>query len=303
MNPLVLYFASGESLYPGAALLLMTVATSPYLKRRWLMWLRSFATWLALGLIVMACPPFAWIIDVVFAAAFWLWLIAWNRTAPTLAWSKLQIVSAPLLLVLLLTLPIVELSYRRMPVICGQASDHLVVIGDSISSGLGPRGAPWPVVMQHITGVEIRNLSMPGATMTDGLAMADRVYPEDHLILIELGGNDLIAGEPSDTFARALDGVLAKLAAPGRTVVMFELPLLPQRVAYGQIQRRLAAKYGVALIPKRYFTRVIAGRDATLDGLHLTEVGTHRMASLVAQILLPLLKTKPAASTTPARHP
>jgi len=36
-------------------------------------------------------------------------------------------------------------------------------------------------------------------------------------------------------------------------VVMFELPLFPHMIAYGRIQRGLAAKYEVWLIPKRFF--------------------------------------------------
>ncbi len=126
--------------------------------------------------------------------------------------------------------------------------------------------------------------------MSDGWSMAEKVTDEDHLILIELGGNDLIAGESSASFARALDTVLARLATPGRTLVMFELPLLPDRIAYGQVQRRLCSKYGVWLIPKRFLTGVIADQDATSDGLHLTEVGTRRMEAVVSRILLPVLK-------------
>jgi lysophospholipase L1-like esterase len=71
---------------------------------------------------------------------------------------------------------------------------------------------------------------------------------------------------------------------------MFELPLLPHKIAYGQIQRRLATKYGVRLIPKRYFVGVIRGADATSDGLHLTNAGAHRMAALVARALSSVLK-------------
>ena len=121
--------------------------------------------------------------------------------------------------------------------------------------------------------------------------------------MIELGGNDLIAGVPSDVFERGLEVVLARLAAPRRTVVMFELPLLPNRIRYGQIQRRLAAKYRVSLVPKRYFTTVIAGQDATSDGLHLTDVGARRMATVVTQILWPVLKTTHDSPTNPATRP
>lgn len=205
------------------------------------------------------------------------------------------------LLVLLLTLPVVEFLHRRMPLIEGVASEHLVVIGDFISSGLNSRVTPWPLVMQQVTGVAVKNLSQPGATMTDGLAMVDQVTTKDHLILIELGGNDLLAGEPSDAFARELEEVLAKLVARGRMILMFELPLLPDRISYGRIQRRLATKYGVSLIPKRYLVSVIRGPDATSDGLHLTDVGAHRMASLVMSILSPVLKT--GSPRPPATHP
>jgi len=66
---------------------------------------------------------------------------------------------------------------------------------------------------------------------------------------------------------------------------MFELPLLPQMIPYGQAQRQLAKKYGVVLIPKRFLAGVLAGADATSDGLHLTEIGARRMAFLVARVL------------------
>jgi lysophospholipase L1-like esterase len=302
VNPMLLYFASGESLYSGAALLLVTVAISPHLTHRRPLRLRNIVTWLALAMIVMACPPFSWIIDAMFGVVFFLWFVAWNKT-PERSWTGFRVATMAVLLVVLPALAAMELRHRRMPAVEGEPSDHLVVIGDSISAGLDARVAPWPVIMERATGVQVRNLSRPGATMTDGLALADGVTHDDHLILIELGGNDLIAGGPSDVFARGLEALLAKLAASGRTVVMFELPLLPFRIAYGQIQRRLAAKYGVPLIPKRYFTGVIAGKDATLDGLHLTDAGARRMALVVAQALSPVLRAQFEEPTTPATHP
>jgi hypothetical protein len=87
------------------------------------------------------------------------------------------------------------------------------------------------------------------------------------------------------------DALLSKVAGPNRTVLMFELPLLPNKIAYGQIQRRLSAKYRVALIPKRYFAQVIGDADATTDGLYLSASGARRMAALVTQVLSPFLKS------------
>jgi len=287
MNPIFLYFASGESLYPGAAILMLAILISPCLQQRWLLRLRNVAAWLALIMIIMACPPFPWTVDVVFGATFLLWYVATNLSVGRRA----QRLATALLAAMLIVLSGFELQHRSLPLISGMPSDHLVIIGDSISSGIDPQVPPWPTVMQATTGIRVKNLSSVGAFTAEGLGMAAKVESEDRVVLIEMGGNDLIGGVLSVQFGRSLDALLQKVTAPGRTVVMFELPLLPDRISYGQIQRRLAKKYGVWLIPKRYFTGVIGGANATSDGLHLLPEGTRRMATVVADALAPVLKS------------
>ncbi len=291
MNPVVLYFVSGDSLYFGAALLLLLIGTSLYLRRRWLLRCRNAAAWAALAMIVMACPPLPWFIGAIFLGAFALWLVGANWSATGRARVRSRLVVTTVLVLLLLVLPAIELSHRRMPEIVGAPSDHLVVIGDSISSGIGLRVPAWPLVMQQMTGVTVKNLALAGADTIEAQSMAKEITPEDRVVLLEIGGNDMIAGVPPGEFAKALEALLQKVNAPGRTVVMFELPLLPHQIAYGRIQRRLAAKYGVWLIPKRFFVDVIGGANATSDGLHLSDSGAQHMAALVAQALSPVLKT------------
>lgn len=250
---------------------------------------------------IMASPPFSWAIDLVFGFIFLLWIISshteegskrrWFHNAIGLTF-----------IALLMAMLFVELTHRRMPRIEATKTNRLVVIGDSVSAGLGERFEPWPNLMQQLTGVEVRNLSKPGATVADGSAMADGVLSRDRLILIELGGNDLLEGERPEIFASKLETLFAKLSASGRTVIMFELPLLPEMIPYGQAQRRLARRFHVLLIPKRYLARILSGRDATSDGLHLTDIGAHRMASTMAKILSPALKKIPAEPTSPAIH-
>jgi acyl-CoA thioesterase I len=291
MNTIALYFASGESLYTGAALLAAAIVFSPYLRHPLLLRLRSLATWVALALIVMACPPFPWIVDLIFFATFAVWLVTANRNTQKQSKTRIRVAATVSLLALLVVLPASEVLHRRKPMIVGFPSDHLVVIGDSISAGIDPRTPAWPSVLQQETRVPAKNLAQPGAQVRDGLSMAEQVKPDDRVVLIEIGGNDLLGETSSEEFGRGLDSILLKLATPGRTVVMFELPLLPNKIAYGKIQRRLAAKYGVWLIPKRCLVDVLGGRDATTDGLHLTPAGARSMASLVAEMLSHVLKT------------
>ena len=291
MSRVALYFASGESLYLGAALLLLVVVAPIFLKYTWVSRVRNVLAWVALAFMVMACPPFALVVDVIFLAVFVLWFVTSNQSSASQTSMRLQRSLTLVLTILLLVLPAIEFSHRRMPRITGIVSDHVVVIGDSISSGLDPHHQAWPLVLQQTCGVEVRNLARPGAQVSEGLLMASGLTDGDHLVLIEIGGNDLLMGVSSDEYGKALDALLSKVAAPNRTVLMFELPLLPNKIAYGRIQRRLSAKYRVSLIPKRYFAQVIGDANATTDGLHLSASGAHRMAALVAQVLSPLLKS------------
>lgn len=211
MNPVVLYFASGESFYLGTALLLVLAASSILPVLHFSIRIRRIGVWVALVLMVMASPPFSVTTDVIFGSVFVLWTIASNRTESGRNWARLRVFAASTLIILVVGLLSQEISRRKAPVVRGLKSSSLVIIGDSISAGIGNQVRPWPVVMQQTTGVKVTNLSRPGATMSDGLAIADRVDPHDHLVLIELGGNDLLAGEPSRDFALALDGVIRKV--------------------------------------------------------------------------------------------
>ena len=287
MNPVFLYLASGESLYLGAALLLAAVAIG-HLNDRRMLRSRNVAAWTGLALIIMACPPFRWLIYATFLAMFALWYFASNSVVFPKAF---RIATAVTLILFLVCGIVFEFSHRQLPeILFGPVSDHLVVIGDSISAGLDRRAGPWPTLFQQMTGVQVRNLAQAGATSTDAIKMASKVTPGDGVVLIEIGGNDLLAGVPPEQFERSLKTIFQDLTGPRRTIVMFELPLIPNRISYGQVQRRLAAKYGVRLIPKRYFAQVVSGADATSDGIHLTQTGMQRMSNLVARVLLPVLK-------------
>jgi lysophospholipase L1-like esterase len=291
MNPAALFFAGGDSLYPGILLLILAVAATPLRPRRWLRTIRNLALWLGLAMAIMASPPVDWRVEVIFAVIFLSWSFAGKISRSSRGLRVVRFGSATALTALLIVLFASEFLNRRMPTIPAAPTDHLVVIGDSISAGIGRRTLAWPTVLQQQSEVRVQNLSLPGAGVADALTMSGRVGRQDLLVLIEIGGNDLLSGVSSAEFARNLDLLLSRLIAPGRTLVMFELPLLPHKTGYGIAQRRLSARYGVFLIPKHCFTDVLASADATSDGLHLSDTGAFKMAALVARVLCPVLKT------------
>ena len=298
MNPVALFFASGDSLYAGSVLLLLSVAIPPTVKRRSVLQVRNVIAWLALLAMVMACPPFGWTVDVIFVAVFILWYLAANWAERHYLAARWRAATATVLVLLAVGLSASELRHRAMPRITAAAGDHLVVIGDSISAGLGGSGQAWTVVFQKMTGVPVKNLAQPGARAIDGLAMAEKLTAEDRMVVIELGGNDLLDDAPSAQFARDMENLVAKVVAPGRTVLMFELPLLPHKIGFGRVQRRVVAEHGIFLIPKHCFTAVLSGVDATSDGLHLSKPGAEHMAALMAKVVSPVLKSRITSAKT-----
>ncbi len=175
-----------------------------------------------------------------------------------------------------------ELSYRLPPRFDEQTSyETLVVIGDSVSAGLNGQGEEtWPKQFRERYFGHVLDLSAPGATAHSALKEAQeanrKLDSRPAVVLIEIGGNDFFELVPPEQFAADLERLLVELGHPHRQLVMLELPLPPFYNAYGRIQRQLAARHRVPLIPKREFADVIFAPDATLDTVHLSKSG-HRL--------------------------
>jgi acyl-CoA thioesterase-1 len=161
-------------------------------------------------------------------------------------------------------------------------------VGDSLTAGTGEAHVVgWPAILDHEHGVDVRVHARAGAGVAEALKLADEITPEEDLVLLEIGGNDLLGGTSAARFEEGLDRLLAKLARPGRVVVMMELPLPPTFNAFGRAQRRQAGRYGVLLIPKRVLLGVLLAPGATSDSVHLTEAGATVMAEAVWRALSP----------------
>jgi acyl-CoA thioesterase I len=303
MNPLALYFASGESLYPGFAILLLIIAVSRWARSAWHLRLRNIAAILSLVLILLSGVPLPYLGYGFLVVAFVAWFIRWHKAVTMSQWGIPRVVTAVALAIVIACLAIVELPYRYPAPVTGMQHGHLTVIGDSISAGIGGGHLPWPVIFQKKGLAEVRNLSRAGIGVEEAYQLAAKVTPDDTLVLLEIGGNDVLGSSDKHNFERNLDLLLSRLATKERTLVMFELPLPPLYNAYGKTQRRLAEKYHVHLIPRRFFISVLAGADATSDGLHLSNSRGDRMCELIDHLLGPVLSKSAATNAAPGGGP
>ena len=161
-----------------------------------------------------------------------------------------------------------EVLYSLSPKIPLGTSDTLYVVGDSLSMGADPPGKNWPELLGDLAKFKVRNYSFGGARVESALDNARRINQDDALVILEIGGNDLLGGTSIPKYREDLEKMLTLVCGPHRHVAMIELPLPPFYNRYGRVQRALAKSHGVSLIPKRDLAKVISTPGATVDGLH-----------------------------------
>jgi acyl-CoA thioesterase-1 len=179
-----------------------------------------------------------------------------------------------------------EWLHRIAPGIRVSSSQRVYVVGDSVSAGVGAGVRLWPEILGDSTKLKVVNLAKAGATASSALRQAKAIASGRSLVLLEIGGNDVIGETNPADFHAALDALLSRFASDGHEVAMFELPLPPFHNAYGEIQRALARRYGFPLIPKTCLANVFARSDATTDGIHLTQLGQEALAEAVRGMLV-----------------
>jgi lysophospholipase L1-like esterase len=285
VNPIIRYFADGSAFFVGAAVLLVgpLLERLPVRGRGWKAGVLRMALLLAVAVVVLSGTPLPIWLCGLWAAALVMWTLAHASVLKLRrggVWTCRVLAS-----VLAAGVLAWEAPHQFNPAIPWIASQPVYVIGDSISSGLElDQAGAWPDLLARRTGGRVVNLAQPGAKIGAGAYQAEGVREANALVLIEMGGNDLLL-TPAADFEADLDRLLQAVSGPERRVVVLELPSLPLGNLYLLAQRRQAGRHGAALVPRRLLVDVWAAPGATLDGVHLSPAGHERLAEGVAELL------------------
>lgn len=282
MNPILLGFADGSVFFAGLLLTTGAVWLLFFVRNRFFRPALNVMAIAGVVLVVASATPLplgAYLLWILSAAAG---TILANRTSSS---TRARVLACSGILATTAALCLAELPNRRLPGLKVSEGTTVYVLGDSISAGVGTQERCWPLVLGEMEGVRIINLSRPGATVEGAITQARRIVEPHAVVIIEIGGNDLLGGADAAVFQAQLDTLVSALCAGQHPVLLLELPLFPFQNAFGQAQRDVAERYGAALLPKRYFARALGTDGGTLDGLHLSQAGHDTMAKTIADVI------------------
>jgi acyl-CoA thioesterase-1 len=181
----------------------------------------------------------------------------------------------------------------------------VTILGDSITAGLGLPGRDALPNQLHLAlerlGVPniVRGAGASGETTADGAGRMDfSIRPDTALVLVALGGNDLLQGIDPKTTRANLDRILTRLKARHMGVVLAGMrapPELGRGYArdFDAVFAGLAKTHRVALYPD-----LLAGvaRNRALnqaDGIHPNAKGVAIIARGLAPVVAKVLASRP----------
>ena len=185
---------------------------------------------------------------------------------------------------------------------CGRAVPNLdspgrtiVCLGDSLTAGVGRGdGHTYPELLAHRLGAEVVNAGVAGDTASQAARRIDRVLAADPwLVVVALGGNDILRRVPLEITESALDGIVERLLEAGVVPLLIEVRG-PFGSRYADLFDRLERRHGVPVI-RDVLPGLLLDRRYKSDAIHLNAAGYERLAEAVAERIEPLMRRRRAA--------
>lgn len=178
----------------------------------------------------------------------------------------------------------------------------VLVVGDSISAAFGlDTRQGWVALLEKRLAEEgfehrVVNASISGDTSAGGAARLPALLAEHQpaLVIIELGGNDGLRGQPPAQLQQNLAAMVQASQQKGAKVLILGMQLPPNygvryTTAFAAVFPQVAKEHGTALVP--FVLEGVGGVPAMMqaDGLHPAAVAQSKLLENVWPTLQPLL--------------
>ena len=178
----------------------------------------------------------------------------------------------------------------------------IIAFGDSLTAGFGvEENESYPYLLQQKLKAdgydyEVVNAGVSGDTSLGGLERIDWTLETEnaHILILELGANDLLRGVPPDKMKENLDQIIQKAKAKNVDVLLCGIIAPPtmgpeyQR-AFSDAFPDLAEEHEVEYVPFLLDGVALKRELNQADGIHPNAEGTRMMTENIYKELRPLL--------------
>jgi lysophospholipase L1-like esterase len=180
---------------------------------------------------------------------------------------------------------------RDLPPNIESPGTTIVCLGDSITAGVGAGEAPtYPDLLAERLGADVVNAGVPGDTAEAALARLPAALAHDPwLVIVEVGGNDLLQRVPRERTEAALRGLVEGVLAAGAVPMLVEI-----RAPFGGLSgafERVADDYDVPLV-EEVLGDILFDPRLKSDPIHPNAAGYAVLAAAVAAEVEPLLAAR-----------
>jgi acyl-CoA hydrolase len=172
----------------------------------------------------------------------------------------------------------------------------VLALGDSITHGTGADAvASYPSVLASLSGWNVVNGGVPGDTSAQALERLPSLLAEHRpaLVLVSIGGNDLLRRLPEDDLRRNLERMLDAVKAAGAQAVLIAIPRptlsagLTGSLSDHPLYAKLAEQHAVPLVADAW-SSVLADARLRSDQIHANAAGYRAFAQALLRRLTEL---------------
>jgi acyl-CoA thioesterase-1 len=187
------------------------------------------------------------------------------------------------------------------------AGRTIVVVGDSLSSGYGMTAEQsWVAMLKERLvgegyGYEVVNASIAGDTSAGGLSRLPRLLQmhSPAVVVIELGGNDGLRGQPIDALRDNLAKMIEQSQRSGARVAIAAVQIPPNygltyTRALSAVYPELAQRFNATLVDLSLADVALKPELMQGDGIHPNAAGQRIVFANVWRVLGPMLAARDA---------
>jgi len=169
--------------------------------------------------------------------------------------------------------------------------ENIICFGDSLTSGFGASpGMDYPSQLEGIIGKPVINAGVEGDTTTGALTRLDKdvLNRSPHIVLITLGGNDLMIGVSEKVFSTNLRTIIESIQETGAVVVVggIEIPFWGEE--FWEVYKQVCQETRAVLIDN-ILQGILEKPELMADLIHPNDAGYTIVAQRFYKAMKPYL--------------